>query len=94
MEHLRGLPKLSLMRRTKVRIANFLADFTWDCMHIIQEVQGMAVAEFPEDLGAVARGEWEGVRPGSLWQWPACKELWAKDGAYTAFVSRTLALTT
>jgi hypothetical protein len=31
--------------------------------------------EFPEDLGAVASGQWAGVRPGSLWQWPEHQDL-------------------
>ena len=35
----------------------------------------LGVTEFPEDLGAVRGGKWNGTRPASIWQWTEMQDL-------------------
>ena len=83
IQHLRGLPNLSPSRKKKAMLANYLCDFTWTALLLQAETAGLLVAEFPEDLGAAAAGEWKGTRPASFWQFPQFQELLGKPGVHT-----------
>lgn len=67
----RGLPNLSKLRSRTVELGNILADCTFDAVEAILVSDGAIFVEFPEDLGAVPNCRLKGVRPSSLWQWPA-----------------------
>ena len=68
---MRGFPWMVGAKRRQAELGNLLADFCFDAL-ILQtmNVPGIAVMEFPEDLGSVRTGKFRGVRPASLWQWP------------------------
>ena len=75
-DHPRGFEWVIGEKKKLLNIGNILADFTFK---IVQEQAkthpGLAVIEFPEDLGAVSSGRWRGIKPASIWQWPEMKEL-------------------
>ena len=76
--HPRGFNWLTGDARRQVQLANTLADFTFSATHAqAQTSPGLVVLEFPEDFGAVATGDWKGVRPSSIWQWPQFANLLA-----------------
>ena len=53
-----------------------MADFTYEGFRVQSlEVEGMALFENPEDLGAIKYGEHQGKRPASMWQWEAFEKL-------------------
>ena len=74
--HPRGLPRITWAERRKTDWGNTMADLTFAA---IREQLGhqhhMAFFENPEDLGAMTKGEHQGKRPASMWQFPACAEL-------------------
>jgi hypothetical protein len=74
--HPRGFPGLRFAHKQQVELGNILADFTCEAMLAIQQSwPAFIVAEFPEDLGAIPRGQWQGVRPASFWQWPQLQQI-------------------
>ena len=67
--HPMGFPWLTSLRRRTVQLANTLTDVTMRAaLAQANNVPGLIIIEFPEDLGAVVRGKWAGQRPASLWQ--------------------------
>jgi hypothetical protein len=72
----RGFSWLAESDRRQVMLANSLADTTIEALEAQLETKpGLLVFEFPEDLGAVRNGEWKGVRPASIFQFPRMKEI-------------------
>ena len=68
--HPRGFPRLTPAERTKTDLANTLVDFSLEVLSAAADVGAIGFLEFPEDLGATARGV-----PASLWQLPSAKAL-------------------
>ncbi|CAE8681799.1 unnamed protein product, partial [Polarella glacialis] len=78
LTHKRGFPWLPPLRAKPIRQANFLTDFSFECLKSQRRTRpGLCIMEFPEDLGAIAHGKWQGARPASIWQWPEFAELLA-----------------
>ena len=74
--HKRGFPWLMGETKRIVEIANKLADFTFEIILAqARNFPGLVLVEFPEDLGSVKYGRWQGVRPASIWQWDAMEEV-------------------
>ena len=78
-EWLRGFDWLSPKQKRLVGLSNTLADFTLKAVGTqLQMKPGLIALEFPEDLGAVRGGKWHGIKPASLWQFPAYHKLLAE----------------
>ena len=75
LQYPRGFPWIKGERKRVIEIGNILADFTFEVILAQAELGKLAVIEFPEDLGAVKSGRWSGIRPSSIWQWPAMEKL-------------------
>jgi hypothetical protein len=75
LQYPRGFPWIQGEKKRIVEIGNILADFTFEAVLVQAELGRLAVIEFPEDLGAVKNGRWSGIRPSSIWQWPAVTQL-------------------
>eukprot|EP00435_Cladocopium_sp_Y103_P066411 s288_g28.t1 len=70
--------------RKRADWGNVMADFTFKAFRLqVVEVNGMALFENPEDLGAVKSGENRGIRPASMWQWPEFETLVQLDQVST-----------
>ena len=79
-----GLPNLTPIRRKLVQLANKLSEVTLRAsLAQVRNTPGLLVIEFPEDLGAIAHGDWFGRRPASLWQLPQVQELLQQEGVTT-----------
>lgn len=80
----RGFPWLEDPQKRQVRLANSLTDFTLDAIECqIQNVPGLLALEFPEDLGAVTSGEWTGIRPASIFQFPRMQAIMSNSSVLT-----------
>ena len=78
-EHQRGLPTLTPAERDRAIMGNIFADFSYEVATLVADGAATFLAmEQPElDLGALASGPHEGLRPASMWQWPQLAHLLA-----------------
>ena len=87
---LRGLPWLPPAVKRQVQLANTLVDFNFELIALhLQNPKAMLILEFPEDLGAVSKGRWKGVRPGSIFQWPQFQEVLRFPGVVTGGIRQS-----
>ena len=82
----RGLQKLTPAERDRAILGNIFADFSYEVATLVAD----GAATFfgmvqPEDLGALASGPHEGLRPASMWQWPQLADLLSKGLRTVAF---------
>ena len=67
----RGLQTLTPAERDRAILGNIFADFSYEVATLVADGAATFFAmEQPEDLGALASGPHEGLRPASMWQWP------------------------
>eukprot|EP00439_Symbiodinium_sp_Y106_P047850 s6642_g6.t1 len=70
-EHPRGLETLTPAERDRAILENIFADFSFEVANLVADGAASFLAmEQPEDLGALASGPHERLRPASMWQWP------------------------
>ena len=82
----RGLPTLTPAERDRAILGNIFADFSYDVAALVADGAATFLAmEQPEDLGALASGPHEGLRPASMWQWPQLADLLRKGLRTVAF---------
>ena len=67
-------------------MGNIFADFSYEVAALVADGAATFLAmEQPEDLGALASGPHEGLRPASMWQWPQLADLVQKGLRTVAF---------
>ena len=82
----RGLPTLTPAERDQAILGNIFADFGYEVAALVADGAATFLAmEQPEDLGALASGPHEGLRPASMWQWPQLADLLRKGLRTVAF---------
>ena len=82
----RGLQTLTPAERGRAILGNIFADFSYEVATLVADGAATFLAmEQPEDLGALASGPHEGLRPASMWQWPQLADLLAKGLRTVAF---------
>ena len=82
----RGLQKLTPAERDRAILGNIFADFSYEVATLVADGAATFFAmEQPEDLGALASGPHEGLRPASMWQWPQLADLLSKGLRTVAF---------
>ena len=82
----RGLQKLTPAERDRAILGNIFADFSYEVATLVADGAATFFAmEQPEDLGALASGPHEGLRPASMWQWPQLADLLSKGLCTVAF---------
>ena len=82
----RGLQTLTPAERDRAITGNIFADFSYEVAALVADGAATFLAmEQPEDLGALASGPHEGLRPVSIWQWPQLADLLAKGLRTVAF---------
>ena len=82
----RGLQTLTPAERDRAILGNIFADFSYEVATLVANGAAAFFAmEQPEDLGALASGPHEGLRPASMWQWPQLADLLAKGLRTVAF---------
>ena len=75
-KHPRGLETLTPVERDRAILGNIFADFSFEVATLVADGAANFLAlEQPEDLGALASGPHEGLRPASMWQWPQLADL-------------------
>ena len=80
----RGLQTLTPADRAI--LGNIFADFSYEVATLVADGAAAFLAmEQPEDLGALASGPHEGLRPASMWQWPQLADLLSKGLRTVAF---------
>ena len=86
----RGLPNATQLEKHRNRIGNTLTDFTFACLlEQAKEPEAAIILEFPEDLGAIPTGSWQGVRPASIFQWKEFEELLKFPGVVTGGIRQS-----
>ena len=78
-----------LPRQSEIALSlgNIFADFSYEVAALVADGAATFMAmEQPEDLGALASGPHEGLRPASMWQWPQLADL-LSEGATDCGVS-------
>ena len=69
-DHPRGLETLTPAERDRAILGNIFADFSFEVATLVADGAASFLAlEQIEDLGALASGPHEGLRPASMWQW-------------------------
>ena len=82
----RGLQTLTPAERDRAILGNIFADFSYEVATLVANGAATFLAmEQPEDLGALASGPHEGLRPASMWQWPQLADLLSKGLRTVAF---------
>ena len=82
----RGLETLTPAERDRAILGNIFADFSYEVAALVADGAATFMAmEQPEDLGALASGPHEGLRPASMWQWPQLADLLSKGLRTVAF---------
>ena len=82
----RGLQTLTPAERDRAILGNIFADFSYEVATLVADGAATFFAmEQPEDLGALASGPHEGLRPASMWQWPQLADLLSKGLRTVAF---------
>ena len=82
----RGLQTLTPAERDRAIMGNIFADFSYEVAALVADGAATFLAmEQPEDLGALASGPHEGLRPASMWQWPQLADLLQKGLRTVAF---------
>ena len=82
----RGLQTLTPAERDRAILGNIFADFSYEVATLVADGAAAFLAmEQPEDLGALASGPHEGLRPASMWQWPQLADLLSKGLRTVAF---------
>ena len=82
----RGLQTLTPAERDRAILGNIFADFSYEVAALVADGAATFLAmEQPEDLGALASGPHEGLRPASMWQWPQLADLLQKGLRTVAF---------
>ena len=82
----RGLQTLTPAERDRAILGNIFADFSYEVAALVADGAATFLAmEQPEDLGALASGPHEGLRPASMWQWPQLADLLSKGLRTVAF---------
>ena len=82
----RGLETLTPAERDRAILGNIFADFSYEVAALVADGAATFLAmEQPEDLGALASGPHEGLRPASMWQWPQLADLLSKGLRTVAF---------
>ena len=81
----RGLQTLTPAERDRAILGNIFADFSYEVALVADGAATFLAMEQPEDLGALASGPHEGLRPASMWQWPQLADLLAKGLRTVAF---------
>ena len=82
----RGLQTLTPAERDRAILGNIFADFSYEVATLVADGAAAFFAmEQPEDLGALASGPHEGLRPASMWQWPQLADLLWKGLRTVAF---------
>ena len=75
----RGLQTLTPAERDRAILGNIFPDFSYEVATLVANGAAAFFAmEQPEDLGALASGPHEGLRPASMWQWPQLADLLTK----------------
>jgi hypothetical protein len=83
--HPRGFSWLTGNLKKSAELANILVDFTFEVVEAqAKTTPGLVIVEFPEDLGAMTAGKWQGIRPASIWQWPQLQNLLKDPSFWTA----------
>ena len=82
----RGLQTLTPAERDRAIMGNIFADFSYEVAALVADGAATFLAmEQPEDLGALASGPHEGLRPASMWQWSQLADLLQKGLRTVAF---------
>ena len=82
----RGLQTLTPAERDRAILGNIFADFSYEVATLVADgAAAFFAVEQPEDLGALASGPHEGLRPASMWQWPQLADLLSKGLRTVAF---------
>lgn len=90
MKYRRGFPWLEGQAKRQAHLANCLVDFHYKAMLLhLQHPQALAIAEFPEDLGAVTNGPHKGIRPASVFQWEEFHKVVDIEGVVTGGIRQT-----
>ena len=87
MLHPHGFDYLNSAEMHKVQLADILVDFSCKAMEVhLSSPSSMLVLEFPEDLGAITHGPWEGTRPASIFQLEGFQNIMKSPGVETGVV--------
>jgi hypothetical protein len=79
-----------MAQKAGVGLANTLVDLSWKISLIqVEQHPGLLVIEFPEDLGAIAYGKYQGVRPASIWQFDEFSKLLQCSGVRTVGIHQS-----
>ena len=86
----RGLPYCTTVEKRRNQLANALTDFNFRAiLELLNHEDTALILEFPEDLGAISRGKWEGIRPSSIFQWPEFQQVLSKPGVVTGGIRQS-----